>query len=414
MLRVIPHPEARQHVLDRCARLAATSVPLADATGLVLDHDVVAREDVPPFANSAVDGYAVRALDVAGASDDAPVELDVIDEVPAGAASERTVGAGQAIRIMTGAPMPAGADASVMVEDTERLDGGARVRVRRGVEIGSAVRAAGDDVVTGTRLFGPGDLITPAVAGVLASINVHEVTVVRAARVAVLSTGDELVDDGSPLRPGQIRESNKTMLLGMVRDAGCVAVDRGIVRDDEAALEAVLRDAADTCDAIVTSGGVSMGDYDVVKAVLSRIADMRWMQIAIRPAKPFAFGLLRASDGRDVPVFGLPGNPVSSLVSFELFARPALRQMMGHPSIERPTVAAVADTELPRRPDGKVHFVRVIAGFGDDGRVHVRPVGGQGSHQLAATAAANGLAMVPDGDGLAVGDDVTVVLLALA
>ncbi|MFN8020586.1 MAG: gephyrin-like molybdotransferase Glp [Acidimicrobiales bacterium] len=411
---MIPHPEARQHVLDRCARLAVTSVPLAEATGLVLDHEVVAHEDVPPFANSAVDGYAVRAADVAGASEGAPIELDVVDEVAAGAASERTVGAGQAIRIMTGAPMPAGADASVMVEDTERLDGGTRVRVRRGVDVGSAVRAAGDDVVAGTVLFGPGDVITPAVAGVLASINVREVTAVRAARVAVLSTGDELVDDGSPLRPGQIRESNKTMLLGMVRDAGCVAIDRGIVRDDEAELEAVLRDAADTCDAIVTSGGVSMGDYDVVKAVLSRIADMRWMQIAIRPAKPFAFGLLRASDGRDVPVFGLPGNPVSSLVSFELFARPALRQMMGHPSIDRPTVAAVTDTPLPRRPDGKVHFVRVIAGFGADGRVHVRPVGGQGSHQLAATAAANGLALVPDGDGLAAGDDVTVVVLAFA
>ena len=205
-------------MLDRCARLAATSVPLADATGLVLDHDVVAREDVPPFANSAVDGYAVRALDVAGASDDAPVELDVIDEVPAGAASERTVGAGQAIRIMTGAPMPAGADASVMVEDTERLDGGARVRVRRGVEIGSAVRAAGDDVVAGPRLFGPGDVITPAVAGVLASINVHEVTAVRAARVAMLSTGDEMVDDGSPLRPGHLPWSTKTILLGIDRE----------------------------------------------------------------------------------------------------------------------------------------------------------------------------------------------------
>ena len=192
------------------------------------------------------------------------------------------------------------------------------------------------------------------------------------------------------------------------------AVDLGTVPDDRDRIRAALIDAARHHDAVVTTGGVSMGDVDLVKVVLAEVADMRWMQIAIRPAKPFAFGLLRASDGRDVPVFGLPGNPVSSLVSFELFARPALRQMMGHPSIERPTVAAVADTELPRRPDGKVHFVRVIAGFGDDGRVHVRPVGGQGSHQLAATAAANGLAMVPDGDGLAVGDDVTVVLLALA
>jgi molybdenum cofactor synthesis domain-containing protein len=168
------------------------------------------------------------------------------------------------------------------------------------------------------------------VAGVLASVNVRTLAVVPRARVAVMSTGDELVDDGAPLGPGQIRESNKTMLLGMITAAGAEAVDYGVVRDDEAVLEATLRRAAAECDAIVTSGGVSMGDYDVVKAVLGRIAEMRWMQIAIKPAKPFAFGVLAAADGRGVPVFGLPGNPVSSMVSFELFARPGLRQMMGH------------------------------------------------------------------------------------
>jgi len=326
---VIPESEARQYVLDRCPPLPVERTALAGANWLVLAEQVVAGENVPPFANSAVDGYAVRAADVA----DAPVELEVIDEVAAGAASKKTVGAGQTIRIMTGAPMPAGADASVMVEDTERLDGGSRVRIAKGVDAGAAVRGVGDDVNIGTTLFRPGDVVTPSVAGVLASVNARVVAVVRRAVVAVLSTGDELIDDGSALQPGQIRESNKTMLLGMVAEAGCAVVDHGVVRDDEAALEATLRLAADSCDAIVTSGGVSMGDYDVVKAVLSRIADMRWMQIAIKPAKPFAFGLLTASDGRQVPVFGLPGNPVSSLVSFELFARPALRQMMGHPVI---------------------------------------------------------------------------------
>ena len=409
MLGVIPESEARQYVLDRCPPLPAVAVPLEDATWLVLAEEVVAGEDVPPFANSAVDGYAVRAADVAGA----PVELDVIDEVAAGAASEMTVGAGQAIRIMTGAPMPAGADAAVMVEDTERLDGGRRVRIARGVGTGAAVRGVGDDVHAGTRLFVPGDVVTPAVAGVLASVNCRTVSAVRPATVAVLSTGDELIDDGSPLQPGQIRESNKTMLLGAVAEAGCRVVDHGVVRDDEAALEATLRRAADTCDAIVTSGGVSMGDYDVVKAVLSRIADMRWMQIAIKPAKPFAFGLLTASDGRRVPVFGLPGNPVSSLVSFELFARPALRQMMGHPTIDRPVVRAVVDEPIRRRPDGKTHYVRVRGAFAADGRVHVRSVGGQGSHQLAATAAANGLAVVADGDGVDASGEVPVILLSV-
>jgi molybdopterin biosynthesis enzyme len=185
------------------------------------------------------------------------------------------------------------------------------------------------------------------------------------------------------------------------------------VRDDEAALEAELRRAADTCDAIVTSGGVSMGDYDVVKAVLSKIADMRWMQIAIKPAKPFAFGMLDASDGRRVPVFGLPGNPVSSLVSFELFARPGLRRMMGHDHLDRPQIVGIAAEPIRRRPDGKTHYVRVLGEFGSDGRFAVRSVGGQGSHQLAATARANALVVLPDGDGIDAHDPVTTILLSV-
>jgi molybdenum cofactor synthesis domain-containing protein len=202
------------------------------------------------------------------------------------------------------------------------------------------------------------------------------------------------------------------MLVGLVAAAGCEPVDMGVVRDDEAALEAVLAEAARTCDAIVTSGGVSMGDYDVVKAVLSRLADMRWMQIAIRPAKPFAFGMLPSGE-RSVPVFGLPGNPVSSLVSFELLARPALRHMAGDPSPDRPEVWAIADEAMSRRPDGKVHYVRVMAGFAADGRVHVRPVASQGSHQLASTSLADAIAEVPDGDGVAAGAPVMVRLLSL-
>jgi len=225
-------------------------------------------------------------------------------------------------------------------------------------------------------------------------------------KVAVLSTGDELIFDGSPLAPGQIRESNKTMLAGMLVEAGCDVVDLGVVRDDEAELERVLRSAATECDAIVSSGGVSMGDYDVVKAVLGNIADMTWMQMAIKPAKPFAFGKL---DG--VPVFGLPGNPVSSMVSFELMARPALRRMMGHTQLARTSVVGIADHELRRHLDGKVHFMRVNGYFADDGRYHVAPVNAQGSHQLAATANADAMAVVPDGNGIDVGGEVAVLLL---
>ncbi len=409
MRHVIHESEARRHVLERCPPLGVVTVDLVAATGLVLAGAVVAEEDVPPFANSAVDGYAVRAADVAAA----PVELEVVAEVAAGSATTRHVGPGEAIRIMTGAPMPPGADAAVMVEDTERLAGGSRVRVARGVEPGAAVRGVGEDVSAGTELFGAGTVVTPAVAGVLASVNARTVRVHPRPRVAVLSTGDELVDDGSPLGDGQIRESNKTMLVGALAQAGCAVVDGGVVRDDEDLLERELRGHAASCDAIVTSGGVSMGDYDVVKAVLSRIADMRWMQIAIKPAKPFAFGLLGAPGGRQVPVFGLPGNPVSSLVSFELFARPALRRMAGHTAFDRPIVLALADEPLARRTDGKTHYQRVHAVFGDDGRVHVRSVGGQGSHQLAATALADALAVVPDGEGVAAGDPVPVILLSV-
>ena len=410
--RVIPLEDARALVFRSVRRLDPVTLPITDASlpGSVLADDVTAAEAVPPFANTAVDGYALRAADTANV----PAELVVVGELAAGAAPSHRVGAGTAVRIMTGAPVPDGADAIVMVEDTERLDGGARVRVNKVVRPGDAIRDAGSDVRAGDRVFAAGTVLNGPSLGVLASINRRAISVVRRPRVAVLSTGDELVTDGGPLQPGQIRESNKTMLVPMVRAAGADAVDLGVVVDDEAALERVLRDAAATCDAIVTSGGVSMGDYDVVKAVLSRIAEMNWMQIAIKPAKPFAFGLLDTPDGRRVPVFGLPGNPVSSMVSFEVIARPALRLMMGHgaEAADRPRIRAVADEGLRRSTDGKTHLTRVFGSFGADGRLHVRATGPQGSHQLAATAQADGIAVIPDGDGVAPGGDVDVLLLS--
>jgi molybdopterin molybdotransferase len=405
---VISEREARGYVLDRCVVADVVEVSFTDAIGAVLAEPVVAAEDVPPFANSAVDGYAVRADDTAGA----PVRLRVVGEVAAGWSTDRVVGQGEAIRIMTGAPMPAGADSSVMVEDTERVDAD-EVLINKAVSPGTSVRNIGEDVHVGTEIFAAGTTVRAAVAGVLASVNARRVRIVRIPRVAILSTGDELVNDGSALLPGQIRESNKTMLLPLVAEAGCETIDLGVVRDDEAALEAVLREAAASYDAIITSGGVSMGEYDVVKAVLSRIADMRWMQIAIKPAKPFAFGLLASGD-RSTPVFGLPGNPVSSMVSFELFARPALRKMMGHTDLDRPTVLAVADDGLRRRTDGKTHYMRVFGAFGDDGRYHISSVGAQGSHQLAATSLADAIAIVPDGDGVEPGGSVATMILSIA
>ena len=404
MLDVTPLDDAQTFVLSSCRPADPVELEFTDAIGLVLAADVVAAEQVPPFDNSAVDGYAVIARDTEGAAS-TPVELPVVDEVAAGSHTERELRPGEAIRIMTGAPIPVGADAIVMVEDTERV-GDDRVRISATVGAGAAVRRAGDDVQPGDRLFGAGTVVTPAIVGVLASVNVTRVQVHPRVRVAVMSTGDELVEDGRALRPGEIRESNRRMLAGLLRETGCEVVDVGTVRDDEEALEAALRGAAATCDAIVTSGGVSMGDYDVVKAVLGRIAAMTWMQIAIKPAKPFAFGTLD-----DVPIFGLPGNPVSSLVSYEMLARPALRRMMGHRKLARQSVVAIADHAFGRHPDGKVHLVRVNAEFGDDGRCHVRSVGAQGSHQLAATALSNAIAVIPDGDGLPAGAEVAVVML---
>jgi molybdenum cofactor synthesis domain-containing protein len=312
---------------------------------------------------------------------------------------------------MTGAPMPDGADAVVMVEHTAPA-GDDRVDVGEAVREGQHLRRVGEDIRPGDVVVRRGSPITPARVGVLAEMGFESVSAHPAPRVGVVSTGDELVAGGGPLARGQIRDSNRPALLALVRASGFDAVDLGLVRDDEAAITDVLERGVGRCDAIVTSGGVSMGDVDLVKVILGKLADMRWMQIAIRPAKPFAFGVFDAVAGdRQVPVFGLPGNPVSSLVSFELLARPALRRMAGFDRIDRPRVQAVADGPLARRSDGKTHFVRVRCAYGEDGRYHARSAGGQGSHQLAAMAAADGLAVLPDGDGADQGESVEVILL---
>jgi len=295
-----------------------------------------------------------------------------------------------------------------MVEQTQSRDDA--VEILAAARPGQHVRAAGGDLRAGQTVFDAGTVLGPGHLGVLASIGVRKVPVFPRARVGVLSTGDELVDDGEPLRPGQIRDSNRPTLLALVHQSGFTAVDLGLIRDDEAAIEAVVRDGLGRCDALATTGGVSVGDFDYMKAVLERLGRMRSWQVAIKPAKPFAFGLV---DGK--PVFGLPGNPVSSMVSFELFARPALRQMGGHRRLFRPEAEAVADEPLRRRPDGKLHLVRVIArrdGNGGGGGWRVRPAGGQGSHQLWAAANANALALVPDGEGVDAGASVRIVFIA--
>jgi molybdenum cofactor synthesis domain-containing protein len=308
---------------------------------------------------------------------------------------------------MTGAPVPDGADAVVMVELTS-MEGDDVVVVSESVPVGNHVRSAGEDLAPGQEVFPAFTVLGPGHLGVLASLGFKKVPVFSRARVGVLSTGDELVDDGSVLKPGQIRDSNRHTLLALLREAGCEAVDLGMVRDDEGSVRRAIEEGLASTDALVTTGGVSMGDFDEVKKVLTDLAgDLAWMQVAIKPAKPLAFGMVG-----EKPVFGLPGNPASSMVSFELFARPALRRMMGHPSPHRERVRAVADDGLPRRPDGKLHLVRVASSFGDDGRLHVRSSGGQGSNLLRSMALANALALVPDGDGVPAGGEVDVLVLA--
>ena len=390
-------------MLGGIERLGVIDAPIDDALGLVLAADIVSTELVPPFANSAMDGYAVRAADTGPGA-----ELDVVATIAAGTAPDVVVGAGQAARIMTGAPMPRGADAVIKVELTEVA--GERVRLADGVDVGRSVRPAGDDIGVGDVVLAAGAVMTPAAIAAAATIGRTTVPVVRAARVGVFSTGDELVGGGAPLGAGQIRDSNRHALLALVRGVGAIPVDLGLVPDDERAIEAALRWGVADCDAVVTSGGVSMGDFDFVKVVLDRIGEMRWMQVAIKPAKPLAYGTVEVA-GRPVPVFGLPGNPVSSQVSFELFARPALRIMMGHATPDRRRLVAVAPGGLARRVDGKVHFVRVRVGQGADGRFEVESSGGQGSHHSVGMAAADGLAVLPDGDGVAPGGLVDVIPL---
>jgi molybdenum cofactor synthesis domain-containing protein len=362
---------------------------------------LTADEPVPPFANTAMDGYAVRAADTA----DAPVTLKVVGTIAAGAAPDVEVGAGEAVRIMTGAPIPPGADAIVMVELTRA--GVGDVVIEKAATVGDHVRPAGEDIAAGQVVFDGGTVLSAGHLGVVASLGYQQVPVFPRARVGVLSTGDELLDGPGDLRPGQIRDSNRHTLLALVRSNGWDAVDLGLAPDDEDVITAAITRGVESCDALVTSGGVSVGDFDYVKAVLDRLGDMRWRQVAIRPAKPLAFGVIG-----ETPVFGLPGNPVSSMVSFELFARPALRLMTGHSTLHRERVRAVADEPLRRRPDGKLHLVRVAANFGDDGRLHVRSSGGQASNLLRAMALANALALVADGDGVDAGDEVEVLVLS--
>ncbi len=395
-----PLTDAKADVLAAVAHLPEVQLQVQDALGLVLSRDAVAPHDVPPFPNSAMDGYAVRAADVAAA----PVTLRVVEDVPAGSVATRTVEEGTAIKIMTGAPLPDGADAVVKVEDTE--PGEDDVKILVGAPAGTAVREAGGDVAAGATVFTSGTRLGAAHLAALASFGVARPWVRRRPVVAYMSTGDELVEADSPeLGPGMIRDSNRVTLRAMLAELGVDGLDLGIITDDADALRDALARAAAGGDCIITSGGVSMGEYDLVKQVLSELGGVDFWQVAMQPGKPFAFGSIGGK-----PFFGLPGNPVSVIVAFEQFARPALLRMMGAATLERPRVRGVLAERVVTNPE-KVVFLRVVARWDGDGFV-VSLAGGQDSNVLSAMARANALAVVPVGTGtVEPGNSVELVML---
>jgi molybdopterin molybdotransferase len=392
--------EALAEILSHVRPLEPEPVPVLDAMGRVLAEEIISDINIPPFDNSAMDGYAVRAADVALASPETPVQLQVIGSVAAGYVSLEEVQPGSAIRIMTGAPLPAGATAVVPYEDTSDFDRpkeqrlvepANQIEVRQPVQPRDHVRPAGEDVRLGELVMAPGRVIRPQEIGVLASLGRPNVLVHRQPRVAILATGDELLEIHEPLRPGKIRNSNEYTNAALVTRTGGVPLRLGIARDVKGDLVAKIRSGLEQgADLFLTSGGVSVGDYDVVKDVLGAEGEMQFWQVNMKPGKPLAFGLLAGG----VPLIGLPGNPVSAMVSFEQFARPAILKMLGRAELAKPTVQAMLDEPLTN--SGRRGFVRVIVSRDETG-YHARTTGEQGSGVLTSMAKANGLAIVPEG-----------------
>ncbi|MFD1547269.1 molybdotransferase-like divisome protein Glp [Nonomuraea guangzhouensis] len=369
-------------ILATVRPLAPLELDLEQALGTTLAEEVSSPVPQPPFDNSAMDGYAVRARDVV----DVPVTLAVIDDVAAGSSELRAVGPGHAVRIMTGAPLPAGADAVVPVEWTN--GGTVSVTIDRAPVAGNAIRRAGEDVQAGEVVLKPGTVIGPAQLGIIAGVGRRRVLARPRPRVVVLSTGAELVEPGLPLGPGQIWDSNSVTLTAAVRESGAEGFRAPTVGDDPAAFLDQLDAQLVRADAIVTSGGVSMGAYEPVKEALTPLGTVDFEKVAMQPGMPQGFGVV----GEDqVPIFALPGNPVSSFVSFMLFVRPALAKMRGLPAGSPETLSAQAAAPL-RSPAGRRSFLRGV--LSSDGTVS--PVRGQGSHQLAALASANALIVVPE------------------
>jgi molybdopterin molybdotransferase len=394
--------EARGRVLSRIATLAPLELPLQEAAGCVLARDVAAGHPIPEFASSAMDGFAVRASDVASASERTPVELAVTGRALIGRRPESTVGGREAVRIATGAPIPAGADAVAPIEICEATE--ERVRVRSAVAPGMHIRPAGEDVAEGQVMVEAGRRLGPPELGLLATAGFSHPLVHPRPRVVVISTGDELVPPNEQPSFGQIRDSNAYTLFGALREAGAIPVLAGNVPDDVDSLkEAVLKHLVQA-DAFISSGGVSVGERDVVKAAFFRRGDLDFFRVAMQPGMPQAFG-----DIEGKAYWGLPGNPVSVFVSFEMFIRPSLMKMMGRRELGRPEINAVLEAEV-RGPRDKAQFARVSVRRTSSGWA-AAPTGGRGSNLISTVSRANGLAVIPPGTEIALAGSSVRVLL---
>lgn len=390
-------------VLDLLPRLDTIELRLLDSVGLVLGEDVASETSVPAFANSAMDGYAVVAADLREATVDTPVSLPVDGEVVAGATERGEVTAGRCVRIMTGAPVPDGADAVVPVETTSGEHG--EVRFHRWYQAGSNIRRPGEDVEVGQALLAAGRRITPAEVALLAAAGVRRVPCIPPPRVVILSTGDELVPSDAEPGPGRIRDANGPMLAALIRQAGAVPFSAGIVPDDRKALMYALDSNLGHADLILCTGGASAGTRDLLPEVIDALGEAESVKVAMQPGMPQIRGRISGT-----PVLGLPGNPVSAFVSFEVFARPVIRAMQGRRDVARPRVRAVLE-ESATSPPSKRSYLRVRLDH-RDGRWHARPTGAQGSHLVSSIALADGLAVVAESTTrLDAGDEVDVQLL---
>ena len=395
--------EALETILSHIHPLGSEKVSILEALGRVIAEDIYAKRDIPALDNSGMDGYAVKWADIKKASPKHPVRLDVIETVPAGSLSTKTVKKGQAVRIMTGAPVPGGADTIVPVEDTETEDG--FVTILRGVAPGEHIRKAGEDVKKGERVISAGDSIRPAEIGMLASVGHSFISVYQKPSVAILCTGDELVDVDEDMGEAKVVSSNSYALAAQVKDCGATPIQLGIAKDRKEEIKKRLSEGL-RADVLLSSAGVSVGDYDFVKDALTDLGmEMIFWKVAMKPGKPLVFGTVKGK-----PVFGLPGNPGSSMISFEQFVRPSLLKMMGHRQILRPFVDAILGEDICKEP-GRRHFIRASVSFERD-RYFAHIAGAQGSGILRSMLKANGLIVVPeDREIVKAGEKVKVQLL---